>query len=308
MSNANKRPILITGSHRSGSTWVGRMIALSSSVGYIHEPFNLRHRLGICKAKFDYWFTYICDANESFYFKAIEDCLHFKYQFGEELRTAKSTKDIVRLLRDYIHFTKCRILKKRPLVKDPIAVFSAEWLAKRFDMDVVVLIRHPAAFAGSLKKAKWTHRFNHFLQQPLLIQHHLYEYRSEIEEYSKTDKNIVDQAILLWNLIHHMILKYRDNNPDWIFVKHEELSKQPVEGFRKLYERLGLNFTVDIQRHIKGYSFSDLSKENLNSLKRNSKSNVWSWKTRLTDDEIKKIKKNTREIASRFYTEEDWVE
>ena len=308
MSNSNKKPILITGSHRSGSTWVGRMIALPSSVAYIHEPFNLHHRPGICKAKFDYWFPYICDENESFYLNDIKDCLQFKYQFVEELRTTKSTKDIARLLRDYILFTRYRILKKRPLVKDPIAVFSAEWLAKSFDMDVVVLIRHPAAFAGSLKKAKWAYPFDHFLQQPLLIQHHLSEYRAEIDELSKTDKNIVDQAILLWNLIHHMILKYRDNNPNWIFVRHEDLSKHPVEGFSNLYDRLCLNFSTDIHQEIKKYSFADSSKETLDLLRRNSRSNVWTWKTRLTDDEIRKIKENTHEIANQFYTEKDWVE
>lgn len=36
-----KRPILVNGSHSSGSTWVGRMISLSPKVGYIGEIFNL---------------------------------------------------------------------------------------------------------------------------------------------------------------------------------------------------------------------------------------------------------------------------
>lgn len=284
------------------------MIALSPSVAYINEPFNLHHRPGICKAKFDYWFLYICDENESFYLNDLEDCLYFKYHLSEELRASKSLKDIIRLLRDYIRFTKYGILKKRPLVKDPIAVFSAEWLAKRFNMDVVVLIRHPAAFAGSLKKANWPHTFDHFLQQPLLMQHHLYKYRSEIEEYSKTDKDIVDQAILLWNLIHHMILEYRGNKPNWIFIKHEELSKHPIEEFGHLYNRLGLSFSTDIEQKIKDFSFADPRETNSNKLKRNSKSNIWSWKRRLTVDEVKKIKENTHEIASVFYTEEDWIE
>jgi hypothetical protein len=32
------RPILVTGSPRSGTTFVGRMLALSPGVHYIHEP------------------------------------------------------------------------------------------------------------------------------------------------------------------------------------------------------------------------------------------------------------------------------
>jgi hypothetical protein len=308
MNTSNKKPILITGSHRSGSTWVGNMVALSSSVGYIHEPFNLHHGPGICKAKFEYWFQYICDKNESLYSDDLEDCLHFKYHLAEELNAVRSIKCSLRLLRDYFHFTKCRILMKRPLIKDPIAVFSAEWLAKRFNMDVVVLIRHPAAFAGSLKKAKWTHPFDHFIKQPLLMQHHLDKYRSEIDEYLKTDKDIVDQAILLWNLIHYMICKYREDHPNWIFITHETLSENPIEEFGNLYNRLGLNFSSDIQQKIKSFSFAHPRKEKSNSLKRDSKSNIWRWKTRLAVDEIIKIKENTHEIASKFYTEEDWIE
>ena len=307
MSNSNGKPILITGSHRSGSTWTGRMIALSPSVAYIHEPFHLHHRPGICKAKFDYWFQYICDENESLYLEDIEDCVCFKFHFLEEFRSVKSLKDDVRLLRDYSRFAKYRALKKQALIKDPIAVFSTEWLAKRFNMNVIVLIRHPAAFAGSLKKAKWNHPFSHFLQQPLLMQHHLFKYKSEIVEYSKTEKDIVDQAILLWNLIHYMILKYRKNNPDWIFVKHEDLSKHPIEEFGNLYNRLGLNYSADIQEKIKGFSFVNPREGNMDGLKRESKSNIWSWKRRLTVDEVEKIKKNTNEIAKEFYSEEDWM-
>lgn len=325
MSNSNKNPILVTGSHRSGSTWVGRMIAHESSVSYIHEPFNLHHRPGICKAKFDYQFPYICNENEDSYVNDLKNCLSFKYYLFEELKTTRSYKDFVRSLLGYIRFTKYRILKKRPLIKDPIAVFSAEWLAKRFDMDVVVIIRHPAAFVGSIKKVKWSHPFNHFLQQPLLMQHHLYEYKSEIEEFSKTEKDIIDQAILLWNLIHHMILNFKNNNPNWIFVRHEDLSSRPIEEFRYLYNRLDLTFSTDIEEKIKAFSFPDSSDkfkessklkiqewqkrvmgEHSKKRKRNSRSNIWSWKKRLAKEEVKKIKEKTSIIASKFYSEEDW--
>jgi hypothetical protein len=33
--------ILISGSHRSGSTWTGKVISQSNSVRYVHEPFNI---------------------------------------------------------------------------------------------------------------------------------------------------------------------------------------------------------------------------------------------------------------------------
>lgn len=282
-------------------------MSLSPSVGYIHEPFNPRHATRFCGARFDRWFQYVCDENEHLYLKSMESFLDFKFHFFKELKSAKSLNDIGKLTTDHAHFTANQLLKKRALVKDPIALFSVDWLAKRFNMDVVMLVRHPAAFAGSLKQAGWTHPFNHFLDQPLLMDHHLSQYKSEIEEYSIVEKDVVSQAILLWNLINHMILKYQDNNPDWLFIKHEDLSRDPLTEFPKIYNRLGLNFSTSVEEKMKEYCFPNLNGVDSVPLKRNSKSNISNWKKQLTQDEICRIKDKTYEVASKFYTEEDWA-
>ena len=160
-------PILITGAHRSGTTWVGKMIANSPSVHYIHEPFNIDY--SAYKVKPDYWFQYVTRETEG-----------FLYQQIKQLVTPG---------------------KQRTLVKDPIAVFSAEWLAERFNMDVVIIIRHPAAFVDSIRERNWTHDFNHFLKQPLLLEEHLSPFKEEIIEFTRRPYDILDQAILLWKFI-----------------------------------------------------------------------------------------------------------
>ena len=72
------RPILLTGSHRSGTTWVGKIISASNSVGYIMEPFNISHpRSGLVGVKFDYWFQYINHENGSLYYEPIKKMLGF---------------------------------------------------------------------------------------------------------------------------------------------------------------------------------------------------------------------------------------
>lgn len=302
MSNSSRRPILVTGSHRSGSSWVGKMISLSPSVAYINEPFNIEHTPRVCRANFRYWFTHICESNQSTYFRDIRDCLDFKYPMSAALRSSKSAKDLAKLVRDFAIFAASRVSRKRPLLKDPIALFSAEWLASTFDMDVIVLIRHPAAFAGSLKSSQWTHPFNHFLEQPLLMERHLSGYRREIEEYSKNEKPILDQAILLWNLIHHMILEYSKRHPNWTFVRHEDLSENPLDEFRSIYSKLALEFPNDIEHRIQSFCTADHSK----GIKRDSKSNRWSWKMRLTAEEISAIRNRTQEVADAFYSAADW--
>lgn len=297
-----KNSILVTGAHRSGSTWVGKMIALSGKVGYVHEPFN--RNSGISSELFKNWFTYICEENEGKYKKRIEDYISFKYPLGRKLRSSKSIRDVARSFRDFSKFSWNRVLRKRPLVKDPISIFSANWLYQTFDMNVIVMIRHPAAFAGSIKKAGWRSGMKNFLRQSLLIEHHLEEFKDEIYRHNNNELDYVDEAILLWNMIHSVILTYRKQyKEDWLFVRHEDISMDPVRYFSDIYEYLGLEFTDSIKNKIEEFSNND---DNAHKLKRNSKANIYSWENRLTAEEIERIRKKTEKYSSEFYSENDW--
>ena len=308
MNDLRIRPILVTGSHRSGSTWVGRMISLSPSIGYIREPFNLYHRPGVCSARFDCWFPYICNENASTYLTDIKNCIEFRYRLKNEIAAIRTVRDVARLVRDWPYFLLNRAFKKRALLRDPIALFSAPWLAETFNMDVVVLLRHPAAFAGSLKKVGWKHPFDHFLKQHLLMKHHLQEFESRIGSIINSGADIIDQAILLWNIIHYMILKFKGDYPNWIFVRHEDLSMNPVSSFSEIFRKIEVNYTNSIQNQLT--KFSTEKKTNkiryLGHIMRNSHSNIKSWFHRLSDDEISRIREGTLEISEMFYTEDDW--
>jgi hypothetical protein len=308
MTYRSPKPILVTGAHRSGSTWVGRMIARSPKVGYIREPFNKHHRPGICAARFDYWFPYICDKNAALYRKDIDACINFRYRLLKELPAIERFKDIARISRDLPCFFMNRILGKRPLLKDPIAIFSAPWLADTFYMDVVIIIRHPAAFAGSLKKANWKHPFDHFLNQPLLMEHHLSNFTTAIKSVHALNNDIIDQAILLWNIIHHMILKYKNKYPGWTFVRHEDISKDPLAGFSRIFKTVGLPFSPAIQKKILDFSRPDgYPRMNyLGHIIRDSESNIKNWVERLDKKEINRVRSGTEEIATAFYNDSDW--
>ncbi len=305
----SKRPILVTGSHRSGTTWVGKMISASPEIGYIREPFNIEHNPGICGTKFVYWFTYITDDNGGIFYENLKKTLEFKYSFIRGFKRNSSIKNLKSTLKEYITFLMYRSRGVRPLIKDPIAIFSADWFAKVFDMDVVVLIRHPAAFAYSLKRMNWTHPFSNFLEQPLLIRDHLFSFEAEIRECASNKYDIIDQAILLWRLIHHMIIKYKKNHYDWIFIRHEDLSRDPLGGFQSLFKKLNIEFSEHIREVIEEYSNPENPSEppkGGQSLKRDSRSNIWNWKKRLTTLEINRIRTRVEDISKDFYSDEDW--
>lgn len=307
----SNRPILVTGAHRSGTTWVGRIITACPTIVYIHEPFNIRHDIGICGARFDYWFTYVSEQNEQDFYRHIKKTINFRYNLAGKLKTIRTPRDLHNTIKEYIRLLKYRFSYVRPLLKDPIAIFSAEWLASRFDADVAVLIRHPAAFAGSLKVKNWTHPFSHFLKQPLLMKDHLYPFEAEIKKFAEEGHDIIDQAILLWRLIHYMIKKFKEKHHDWIFIRHEDLSRDPLNGFRTLFSKLDLDFSQHVVDVIKWHSsHSDSTHlgadDRFISLQRDSISNIRAWETRLTDTEVERIKTQVQDISKEFYSEPDW--
>ena len=285
------------------------MIAASREpVAYLWEPFSILHRPGIFGARFRYWFPYVCAENESAFLEDVRKMLAFRYRTAAELAAIRSPKDVLRLGRDRARFARFRRVRARPLLKDPIAVFSAEWLADRFDMDVVVLVRHPAAFAYSVKARGLTHPFGHFLAQPLLMRDHLAPYEERIRSFAERERPPLDQAILLWTLIHSAIARYRDRRPDWQVRRLEDIALDPVAAFEQMYGRLGLPFDDAARRTVEAHSDSSNPAEVADPAAhhRDSRRSIEVWRSRLTDEEISRVRSGVEPLAKEFYADADW--
>lgn len=305
-----KAPLLITGLHRSGTTWAGRMLCLSGEAGYIHEPFNPTRRPSWTGGRIPYWFQYVCSDNEDEFAPILEDVLGFGYPLAANLRDPRTYKRLGTLVREYPHAVESRFRHLRPLLKDPMALFSAPWLAQRFDARVVVMIRHPAAFAGSIKRLNWQFKFKSWLAQDLLLRDWLHPYRQRMYEYSTQDVDIIDQAILMYEVMLSVIGRYRDTHPTWTFVRHEDLAESPVDGFRDLHDRLGLTWSAEVERGVARYSNPSNSPEPApwrhGTVKRNSREATSTWRHRLTEGEIDRIRTGVSNAAAGFYGDSDW--
>lgn len=284
------------------------MLAASGEAGYIREPLSVLHRPGILDARIPYWFPYICPDNERAYLRPVRNMLAFRYATGAGLRAVRTPTDAAKTANDAISFARYRREGRRPLLKDPIAVFSAEWLAERFGMDVVVQLRHPAAFASSLKRYEWRHPFGDFLAQPLLMRDVLEPFEGEIREFAEFERPPFEQAILLWRLIHHAIIGYRDRHPTWVFQRHEDLAAEPLVTFESLYARLGLTFTPAARAAVARSTdpSNPVEARHDRVLHRDSKASVWTWKERLTAEEIERVRVETEPIWKEFYSDGDW--
>lgn len=307
---SRRRPILVTGSHRSGSTWIGQMVGASDEVGYVHEPFGPSRGPGICRTRFPFWFTYIRPGTNGEVADDFRRMLAFRYNYGAQVLSMRSSDDARALIRDGGHFLLFRMRDVRPLLKDPMAVFSAEWIAGTFDAQVVVIVRHPAAFASSVKRAGWIHPFSHFLDQPDLMEDHLQPFQDEIAAFAREEHDILDQAALLWRLIHTTIAGYRERHPEWLFVRHEDLSRDPVPAFRALFEALDLRYTEGVQEAIRRTtSPSNPTERDLHDPLfgvRDSRANADNWRRRLSADEIGRVRSRVADVSTLFYSDDEW--
>lgn len=311
MSAANAGPILVTGAHRTGTTWVGKMLAAAPGVAYISEPLNVLHRPGVMRAPVKHWYTYLCRENEAAYLPALRETLSFRYHPWAELRSLRSRKDALRMGRDWSTFWRGRLGRCRPLLKDPFAVFSIPWFIERLGCQVVVTVRHPAAFASSLKRLVWPFDFGDLLAQPLLLRDWLEPYRSEMVAFRDQSQDAVGQAGLLWRMVYTVVAACRERFPQVHIARHEDLSLAPVEGFQALYQAIGLRFTPQADAAVRSASSSDnpveLSKKRTHSVRLDSRASLYNWKRRLSPEEIGRIRSSTGEIAQSFgYTEMDW--
>ncbi len=307
-TSAGEQPILVTGAHRSGTTWVGKMLAAEDGVAYISEPMNVLHRPGVLRARVPYWYTYITAENEGDYLRALREMLDFDYHLGAELRSLRSRKDLLRMVRDFHSFFVGNMHGERPLLKDPFAVFSAPWFAQRLDCRVVITVRHPAGFASSLKRLGWFFDFRDLLAQPLLMRDHLEADRSAMEQVDPGD--ILGQAALLWKLIYRAVHQMQQANPEFLVVRQEDLAHDPVTGFRGLYEGLGLRFTAGAEKKIIESSSSgnpkELARNQHHSVKMDSRASIKGWKKHLQVEELERIRRVTEDISALYYPDEAW--
>jgi hypothetical protein len=234
--------------------------------------------------------------------------LAWRYAYGAELRAVRTPKDAARMARDAARFARHRRARALPLLKDPIAVFSAEWLADSFRARPVLLVRHPAAFAASIKRLRLRHPFGHFLAQPLMMRDWLAPYGEELERFAAEEQDLVDQAILLWNVIHHAIAAYRARHPEWPLLRLEDVSRRPLEEFHALFDRLALahDAGVDSLVHETSDASNPAEAASADSIRRDSAAHVWNWKRTLDDGEIERVRAGTGVLAAAFYGADDW--
>lgn len=312
--------LLVTGLPRSGTSWVGKMLEAGGEVVYVNEPLNPRHppgrSPGVLNAEVTHRFQYICADNEEPWARAFDDTLALRYQLLAELRRNHRPYDLARLAKYYPAFTLGRLRGRRAMLDDPYAVLSAAWFASRLEVSTLVLVRDPVAFAGSWRKLGWTVDLGDLLGQPLLMRDLLGPYEGEMKALLDSGDDLAKNA-LLWRMTHEVVDGLREA-PGLHIRRYEDLAGSPDEAFAELYETMGLTWNKQAAAGIaaatspgqsgqttpgrgRGFSWSlrgGLSRTAFRPM--DSRAALDSYKSRLTEDEITRVRDLTAGVAERF--------
>lgn len=286
------------------------MLCASREAGYVHEPFNPNRSPGWFLEPLPYWFMYLTEENAAPYERAVEDLLGLRYPL-RSLARARSARQLAQQGPEIARSALYRAQRRRTLLKDPMALFSAEWLARRFGMEVVVMIRHPAAFVSSIKKLNWGFDYErNWLAQDLLMRDLLGAWADSFRGY-QGEVDLVGEGIVMWNAMYDVVRGYRERHPDWIFVNYDELADDPMEGFRDLYERLGLSWDerarAEVERSTSEANVKEVPAWRRRAINRDSKAAKRTWTQRLTPEEVARVRHGVAEVALSFYPGEEWA-
>jgi hypothetical protein len=309
-----RSPVLVTGAHRSGTTWVGKVLASAPGTVHLQEPFHVTFPNPYIGVRMKRWFQFYSNDGDSPAKQAFRDAFSLRLRTPPfEWRQLKKPRAFAGQYRFVLRSGLLRWRNNyRVVMKDPIALLSTPWLVRNFGVRPIVLVRHPAAFVSSLRIKNWFFDYHNLLDQPGLINELFPEERPHIEEVARRQfGDIIPEAAYLWKLLNLVVAQFRRDHPDWIILKHEDLSSNPAEEFRNLFTRVGLPFTPASAASVRNTTsrederYVQCSTDPLD-VTRNSVENVAVWKKRLTAEEVARIRAVVEDVSHEFYSDGEW--
>lgn len=286
------------------------MLSLSKQVTSIHEPFNPNYPRSWLRHPPKVWFEYNTEDATSQRHREMWSVLNLRPPIGNMARRSLDPRHAVRVTQEALGATRARRRSARALVKDPIAFFSAPWIHESFDARVVVLTRHPAAFASSLKRLRWSFDFDNLDRQKALMETLPSADARAIHAARRRQPDIIDSAILLWCVFNNTALRYRDRYSDFILRRYEDLASHPKDAFKDLYSQLDLEWTAAVEASVEAHTHEDnpawFADDDKGGIVRDSIAAMWTWTNRLTADEVARVRAGTMEAAAHCYGDRDW--
>lgn len=212
------RPILALGLPRTGSSWVGATLADAPGVAYLREPITqaaiARHPA--VRSPFDvHWAAEV----DPFHRRVAEAAFAGRPSFPGHVVPRPE---------------QWRLGRRRRLVVKEVLPGAVDWLVARFDPVLVPLVRHPIAVARSWVRHGWLRGGGHGIDA------------TELAALGLDDDPLTRLGVLQARAERRLVAAAGPVPP----IRHEDLAADPVAGFERLFDQLGLDFTPEVVTHV----------------------------------------------------------
>jgi hypothetical protein len=214
------RSILVAGTARSGTTWLGDLIASQVPCRILFEPF---HPGLVPEYRGFHYFQYMRPGMENRTFQG----------FAQKVFTGE-------IRNPWIDRQNERLFSHVRLIKEIRANLALKWLHDHFpEVPIVLLIRHPCAVVCSRMELGWATDtdIKPLLSQPELIEDYLLPYMDLI----KSAKTTEEKHTIIWCVSNLVPLK--QFNPSEVkIIYYEHLCTQPENELPALFEFIGQTY------------------------------------------------------------------
>ena len=107
-------------------------------------------------------------------------------------------------------------------------------------------------------------------------------------------------------MIYTTVEGYRRAHPNWLYVRQEDLARDPIAGFGRVYAALGLAMGPRLRGRIAAHSRADGGPDKRMGIRRDSQEAAASWRRRLTEEEVAAVRRGVGGISAEFYSDAEW--
>lgn len=271
---------VVTGMHRSGTTWFGALIDSMNLYAVIHEPFNRNHGL----LDTPRWYLDAeRDTDRMFFEDSVNALCDGTARFRRPYLPHAKMKSIVKMIlgtgAERIYRAAISSKLESLVLKDPFLLKFVPALST-FGIKSIIVVRHPAAIYISLKRMGWKIDIDDLAE--------------EMGIKTNADESHGDAVRLAnyWSLIYEPALRHSLSsvNPDTLFVSHEFFFGDVEAGCHRIAHFLGLNKApdsmLDYARRTTTASTVNPSDRKVHQLERNSQVLATSWRNNISADLI----------------------
>jgi hypothetical protein len=261
--------VLVVGLPRSGTTWVGRVLAASDGTEYLGEPDNplgAPFALRTCRRLGVGHFPLLSPDAQASEYERLWACAFGLASIGtvDRVRRAAAHRLLRRIPPDRVRAALRSATPGLPLwtmeslaapegpdtlpsnlvVKSVNAPLSVEWIAHRFRLQIAVVLRNPLSILSSWAELEWLGRpgddmLDHVAQS---VQDELVG-RLPIPRPPR-EASVIARAAWMIGAITCALTDAAARNPAWPVVTHEELCETPGARYPVLASALGLRWGV----------------------------------------------------------------